>query len=78
MIDEGIESVTPEAIQRLARLIGHDLRLVGAISPVSVATQRLAQSLARSFEERKSALALFDPPDALDWASLGQPVGIEA
>jgi CRISPR-associated protein Cas1 len=78
MIDESIESVTPEAKQRLARLIGHDLRLGGAISPVSVATQRLAQSLARSFEERKSALALFDPPDALDWASLGQPVGIEA
>lgn len=78
MIDEGIETVTTEAKQRLARLIGHDLRLGGAISPVSVATQRLAQSLARSFEERKSALALFDPPDALDWATLGQPVGIEA
>lgn len=75
MIDEGIGTVTSEAKQRLARLIGHDLRLGGAMSPVSVATQRLAQSLAKSFEERKSALALFDPPDALNWASLGQPDG---
>src|SRR3546814_1367916 len=74
MIVEGIHTVTSEAKQRLARLIGHDLRLGGAVSPLSVATQRLAQSLARSFEERKSALALFDPPDPLDWASLGQPV----
>jgi CRISPR-associated protein Cas1 len=78
MIDEGIDSVVPGAKQRLARLISHDLRLDGAISPVSVATQRLAQSLARCFEERKSVLALFDPPDALDWASLGQPLGVDS
>lgn len=72
MIDEGTETVTPGAKQRLARLIGFDLRLGGITSPVSVAAQRLAQSLARSFTDRKSALALFDPPDALHWASLGQ------
>src|SRR3546814_11648920 len=46
-------------------------------SPVSMAAQRLAQSLARSFEERKPTLALFDPPDTLDWASLGTPAAIE-
>lgn len=78
MIGEGVEAVSPDAKKRLARLIAHDVRLGGAISPVSVATQRLAQSLARSFEERKSALTLFDPPDALNWASLGQPAEIEA
>lgn len=77
MADEGIGGVTSKAKQRLARLIGHDLRLGGALSPVSVASQRLAQSLVRSFEGRQSRLALFDPPDALDWASLGQPVAIE-
>ncbi len=73
IIGEGVNTVTPEAKRRLARIIAHDVRLGGAISPVSVASQRLAQSLARSFEERKPALALFEPPDALDWASLGKP-----
>jgi len=72
MIGEGIDAVTPEAKRRLAALIGHDVRLAGAISPVSIAGQRLAQSLARSFEERKPSLALFDVPDALEWAALGQ------
>lgn len=72
MIDEGAHAVNSDAKQRLARLIGHDVRLGGAVSPVSVAVQRLAKSIARSFEERRSAIALFDPPDALDWASLGQ------
>lgn len=77
MSDEGIDAVTSEAKQRLARLIAHDLRLGGAISPVSVVCQRLAQSLARSFEERKPTLALFGALSALDWASLGQPVALE-
>lgn len=78
MSEEGVDAVTTQAKQRLARLIGHDLRLGGVVSPMSVAAQRLAQSLARSFEERRSALALFDPPDPLDWASIGQSVAIEA
>lgn len=71
MMDEGVESVTSEAKLRLARLIGHDLRIGGNISPVSVASQRMAQSLARSFEDRRQTLALFEPPDALSWASFG-------
>lgn len=72
LIDEGTEAVTPAAKQRLVRLIGHDVRLGPMISPVTVAAQRLCQSLARSFDERKPALALFDPPDALEWAALRQ------
>lgn len=71
MVDEGVDAVTSEAKLRLARLIGHDVRIGGNVSPVSVACQRLAQSLARSFEDRKQALMLFDPPDALSWASFG-------
>jgi CRISPR-associated protein Cas1 len=78
MIGEGIESVTSEAKQRLARLIGQDVHLGGAISPVSVATQRLSQSLARSFEDRKPVLALFDPPSALEWTGFGQPAPSES
>lgn len=72
MVNEGVGSVTPEAKQRLARLIGHDVRIGGNISPVSIASQRLAQSLARSFDEKKQVLTLFQPPDALSWASFGQ------
>ncbi|MGC4252401.1 MAG: type II CRISPR-associated endonuclease Cas1 [Sphingobium sp.] len=71
MADEGVDSVTSEAKLRLARLIGHDVRIGGNISPVSVASQRMAQSLARSFEDRKQVLTLFEPPDALSWASFG-------
>lgn len=72
MVNKGVDSVTSEAKQRLARVIGHDVRIGGNLSPVSVASQRMAQSLARSFEDRKQALALFEPPDALSWASFGQ------
>src|SRR3546814_16197961 len=57
MTDEGVTTVTSDAKQRLVRLSGHYLRLGGAVSPVSMAAQRLAQSLARSFEERKPTLA---------------------
>ncbi|MGE8136023.1 CRISPR-associated endonuclease Cas1 [Novosphingobium subterraneum] len=60
MIDEDIMSGTPEAKQGLSQLIGHDLRLGGTISPVSVAIQRLAPLRARRFEERESALAIED------------------
>jgi CRISPR-associated protein Cas1 len=74
MVAEGVASVTSEAKQRLTRLIGQDVRVGGNVSPVSVASQRLAQSLARSFEDKKQALALFEPPDQLTWASFGQPV----
>jgi CRISPR-associated protein Cas1 len=71
MVDEGLDSVTSEAKLRLARLIGHDVRIGGNISPVSVASQRMAQSLARSFEDRKQVLTLFEPPDPLSWAGFG-------
>jgi CRISPR-associated protein Cas1 len=71
MVDEGVDSITPEAKLRLARLIGHDVRIGGNVSPVSVASQRMAQSLARSFEDRKQSLTLFEAPDALSWASFG-------
>lgn len=73
MVGEGVDAVTPEAKRALAHLIGADVRLEGAISPVSVAAQRLAVSLAKSFEFGKPLLTLFDPPDPPGWAALGQP-----
>src|SRR3546814_12107642 len=52
MTDEGVTTVPSDAKQSLVRLLGHDLRLGGAVSPVSMAAPRLAQSLARTFQDR--------------------------
>jgi CRISP-associated protein Cas1 len=70
MVCDGIDSVTPETKKPLAHLIGADVRLDDAISPVSIAAQRLALSLAKSFESGKPELAIFDPPDPLGWAGI--------
>ena len=72
MSAEGVDAVTPASKPPLAHLIGADLRLDGAVSPVSVAAQRLAGSLARSFETGTPALSLFDPPDPLGWNALSR------
>lgn len=72
MVATGIDAVTPASKKPLAHLIGADLSLDGAVSPVSVAAQRLAASLARSFETGTAALTLFDPPDPLAWDALGR------
>ena len=64
--------VTSAAKQAFARLIALDLPLTGETSPVSVALTRLATSLAQSFEARKLALALPEPPDATILIGLGQ------
>jgi CRISPR-associated protein Cas1 len=70
LISENITQVTPTAKQRLARLIAYDVNLGGTTSPISVAAQKLCQSLARSMENRKASLALFAPPSPLEWAGL--------
>lgn len=72
MLAEGVEALDPPLKRRFARLIAFDLRLDGEASPVSVAAQRLAQSLARSFEEGTPRLALFEPPTPIEWASLAR------
>jgi CRISP-associated protein Cas1 len=60
--------------QRLAALIAADLDLQGATSPVSVAAQRLAQSLAASFAANAAALALFETPSPLNWSIISRHV----
>lgn len=72
MVGEGIETLDPSAKRRFARLIAFDLRIGGEASPVSVAAARLAQSLARAFEGGQAELALFDPPDPIEWAVAGR------
>lgn len=72
MAAAGIEALEPALKRRFARLIAFDLRIAGEASPVSVAAQRLAQSLARAFETGRPELALFDPPSPIEWAALAR------
>ncbi len=72
MLDEGIEDVDSMAKQRIAALISADLDRQGETSPVSVAAQRLAQSLAASFEQGQLSLALFSAPDTLSWNAIAR------
>jgi CRISPR-associated protein Cas1 len=78
MAQEGVTELDPMAKRRFAGLIAFDLRVSGEASPVSVAAQRLAQSLARAFETGAPALSLFDPPSAMEWGSLGREAVDEA
>lgn len=73
LIAEGIEALDPPVKRRFARLIAFDLHIGDETSPVSVAAQRLAQSLARSFETGTPNLTLFDPPTPMEWAILARP-----
>jgi len=63
--------VTPEAKQALAGLIALDLPLPDATSPISIALNRLATSLAFSFERGTLDLALPKSPGSLIFAGLG-------
>lgn len=67
---QGVDALDPQLKRRFARLIAFDLRIGGEASPVSVAAQRLAQSLAASFETGRPSLALFEPPAPMEWAAL--------
>ncbi len=71
---DGVASVDSDCKARLTALIAADLDLEGASSPVSVAAQRLAQSLAASFENNDLSLALFAPPSPLSWASIARHI----
>jgi CRISPR-associated protein Cas1 len=71
MTREGIDALDPAAKRRFARLIAFDLRIAGEASPMSIAAQRLAQSLARAFETGRPTLALCEPPTAMEWAAAG-------
>lgn len=72
---QGIEALDPPLKRRFARLIAFDLRIGGELSPVSVAAQRLAQSLAQSFETGRPVLSLFDPPTPIEWGALAKADG---
>lgn len=74
MVKAGQVEVDRPAKARLAALLSADLELQGAITPVSGAIQRLAQSLAASFEQGQLDLALFHPPSPLAWTAIARHV----
>jgi len=74
MATKGIEALDPPSKRCFARLIAFDVQIDGESSPISVAAQRLAQSLARAFENGRCELALFDHPTPMEWASLASVI----
>ncbi len=74
LIGQGIDTLDPAIKRRFVQLIAFDLRIGEDLSPVSVAAQRLAHSLARSFETNASDLALFVPPTHAAWTTLTRPL----
>ena len=74
MLDQGVEALDPAIKRRFATLIAFDVRIGDEMSPVSVAAQRLAGSLARSFETETPDLALFAPPTPTEWRMLARPL----
>lgn len=74
MVEEGTGGLDGPAKARLAALLSADLDLQGSTTPVSIAIQRLAQSLAASFEKGRVELALFQPPAPLTWTAIARHV----
>lgn len=70
LIGQGVDALDPAIKRRFARLIAFDVRVGDEMSPVSVAAQRLAGSLARSFETGACDLTLFAPPSRAEWTAL--------
>jgi CRISPR-associated protein Cas1 len=68
MVDQGMDRLDPSLKRRFARLIAFDLRVGDEMSPVSIVAVRLAQSLARAFENGRPSLTLFDPPTPMEWS----------
>lgn len=71
----GLDRITPETKRTLAEVLAFDMSTEQGTTPVSTCLERLATSLAQSFESGKPALALpktFLPLELPDFASLSQ------
>ena len=71
LIDAGCNDVTPEAKNALTRITAFDLSMDDQMSPLSVAANRLAHSVATSFETGKAKLAVPRPPSPIELSELG-------
>ena len=67
----GLTEVTPDVKSALTQITAYDLTVEEQTSPLSVAVNRLAHSLAMSFETGKATLALPVPPSPIELSSLG-------
>lgn len=74
LLGQGVDALDPAVKRRFAQLIAFDVRVGDERSPVSVAAQRLAQSLAGSFETNAADLELFLPLTRTDWVALTAPL----
>lgn len=74
MHGEGLAAVDSAAKARLAAIMAVDLDLEDTTSPATICAQRLAQSLAASFEAGSLSLALFTPPSPLGWAGIARHI----
>lgn len=74
MVRERVGELDGEAKARLAALLSADLDLQGSVTPVAVAIQRLAQSLASSFVQGQLELALFQSPSPLNWRAIARHI----
>lgn len=72
LLARGIKKVNPEAKQVLARLIACDLDFDDNRSPLRIALEKLAFSLATSFETNKAVLHLPKVPSLLELKGLGR------
>ena len=73
--EKGLVEVDPQTKRAVAGLIALDLPGPDGVTTVTMAAQRLAQSLARAFETGEAAaLALPAPPSAIELAGLGLPL----
>ncbi len=70
MMARNITELTPQTKRHFARLIAFDVHIGSETSPVSMATVRLAQSVARAFETGRPVVSVFDPPSAIEWVAL--------
>jgi CRISPR-associated protein Cas1 len=69
----GVNDVDAEAKAALTRITAFDLVIDGQTSPLNVAANRLAHSLAASFESGKVSLALPEPLSPLELTEIGAP-----
>ncbi|MXP25449.1 type II CRISPR-associated endonuclease Cas1 [Altererythrobacter indicus] len=74
MTSSGDSELNGLAKARLAALLSADLDMQGSNTPVIVAMQRLAQSLAMSFEQKKQNLTLFQPLTPLAWNAVASHI----
>lgn len=73
LTDRGISTLDSPTKRAFARLIAFGVTIQGEMTPVSVAAQRLAGTMSRSFESGRADLALFTQPSATEWRILGKP-----